>query len=191
MAVKTRSELDKLSNPELVTYLNSLSKQNFNSFVDADTKVRYFLYLYGEGIAKAIKGTNLYFPAIAALKITESGYGRNIPANSFNFGGVKYNPNIHSDYVLADTSEIVNEKRVFVKAKFAKFPSAEEGIKQNIKVLLADRYKTARENAKSPEEQILAIAKAGYTTTPAQQYLKLMSGNIKRVAKKTGFGKIV
>lgn len=191
MAVKTRSELDKLSNPELVTYLNSLSKQNFNSFVDADTKVRYFLYLYGEGIAKAIKGTNLYFSAIAALKITESGYGRNIPANSFNFGGVKYNPNIHSDYVLADTSEIVNGKRVFVKAKFAKFPSAEEGIKQNIQVLLADRYKTARENAKSPEEQILAIAKAGYTTTPAQQYLNLMSGNIKRVAKKTGFGKIV
>jgi hypothetical protein len=191
MAVKTRSELDKLSNPELVTYLNSLSKQNFNSFVDADTKVRYFLYLYGEGIAKAIKGTNLYFPAIAALKITESGYGRNIPANSFNFGGVKYNPNIHSDYVLADTSEIVNGKRVFVKAKFAKFPSTEEGIKQNIQVLLADRYKTARETAKSPEEQILAIAKAGYTTTPAQQYLNLMSGNIKRVAKKTGFGKIV
>ncbi len=191
MAVKTRSELDKLSNPELVTYLNSLSKQNFNSFVDADTKVRYFLYLYGEGIAKAIKGTNLYFPAIAALKITESGYGRNIPANSFNFGGVKYNPNIHSDYVLADTSEIVSGKRVFVKAKFAKFPSAEEGIKQNIQVLLADRYKAARENAKSPEEQILAIAKAGYTTTPAQQYLNLMSGNIKRVAKKTGFGKIV
>jgi hypothetical protein len=191
MAVKTRSELDKLSNPELVTYLNSLSKQNFNSFVDADTKVRYFLYLYGEGIAKAIKGTNLYFPAIAALKITESGYGRNIPANSFNFGGVKYNPNIHSDYVLADTSEIVNGKRVFVKAKFAKFPSTEEGIKQNIQVLLADRYKAARETAKSPEEQILAIAKAGYTTTPAQQYLNLMSGNIKRVAKKTGFGKIV
>lgn len=191
MAVKTRSELDKLSNPELVTYLNSLSKQNFNSFVDADTKVRYFLYLYGEGIAKAIKGTNLYFPAIAALKITESGYGRNIPANSFNFGGVKYNPNIHSDYVLADTSEIVNGKRVFVKAKFAKFPSAEEGIKQNIQVLLADRYKAARETAKSPEEQILAIAKDGYTTTPAQQYLNLMSGNIKRVAKKTGFGKIV
>lgn len=191
MAVKTRSELDKLSNPELVTYLNSLSKQNFNSFVDADTKVRYFLYLYGEGIAKAIKGTNLYFPAIAALKITESGYGRNIPANSFNFGGVKYNPNIHSDYVLADTSEIVNGKRVFIKAKFAKFPSAEEGIRQNIQVLLADRYKAARQNAKSPEEQILAIAKAGYTTTPAQQYLNLMSGNIKRVAKKTGFGKIV
>ena len=191
MKVKTKAELDKLTNDELVKYLDSLSKTNFNGFVDADTKVRYFIYIYGEGIAKAIKGTNLFFPAITALKITESGYGRNIPTGSFNFGGVKYNPNIHSDFVLANTSEIVNGKRVFIKAKFAKFKNAEDGIRQNIQVLLGDRYKNARLQAKSPEEQIKMIAKAGYTTTPADKYLSLMSGNIKRVAKKTGFGKIV
>jgi hypothetical protein len=57
--------------------------------------------------------------------------------------------------------------------------------------LLGDRYKNARLSAKNPDDQILMIAKAGYTTTPASQYLSLMSGNIKRVAKKTGFGKIV
>ena len=100
MAVKIKSELDKLTNDELVKYLNSLSKTNFNQFVDADTKVRYFIYIYGEGIAKAIKGTGLFFPAIVAMKITESGYGRNIPTGSFNFGGVKYNPNIHDGFVL-------------------------------------------------------------------------------------------
>lgn len=192
MAVKTKSELDKLSNDELAKYLNGLSKNDFNSYVDADTKVRYFIYLYGEGIAKAIKGTNLFFPAITALKITESGYGRNIPTGSFNFGGVKYNPNIHSDYVLADTYEVKSGKRVLVKdTKFAKFKNAEDGIRQNIQVLLGDRYKNAREQSKSPEEQIKMIARAGYTTTPADKYLSLMSGNIKRVAKKTGFGKIV
>lgn len=192
MAVKNKSELNELSNDELVKYLDNLSKSDFNSFVDADTKVRYFIYLYGEGIAKAIKGTGLFFPAITALKITESGYGRNIPANSFNFGGVKYNPNIHSDYVLADTYEVKDGKRVLVRnTKFAKFKNAEDGIKQNIQVLLGDRYKKARQEAKSPEEQIKIIAKSGYTTTPADQYLSLMSGNIKRVAKKTGFGKII
>lgn len=192
MAVKTKSELDKLTNEELVSYLNKLSKTDFNSYVDADTKVRYFIYLYGEGIAKSIKGTDLFFPAITALKITESGYGRNIPTGSFNFGGVKYNPNIHSDYVLSDTYEVKNGKRVLVKdTKFAKFKNAEDGIRQNIQVLLGDRYKNARTQAKSPEEQIKMIARAGYTTTPADQYLSLMSGNIKRVAKKTGFGKIV
>ena len=192
MAVKTKSELDKLSNDELVSYLNKLSKSDFNSYIDADTKVRYFIYLYGEGIAKAIKGTNLFFPAITALKITESGYGRNIPTNSFNFGGVKYNPNIHDNFVLSDTYEVKNGKRVLVRnTKFAKFKNAEDGIKQNIQVLLGDRYKNARLSAKNPDDQILMIAKAGYTTTPASQYLSLMSGNIKRVAKKTGFGKIV
>lgn len=192
MAVKTKSELDKLTNDELVSYLNKLSKADFNSYVSADTKVRYFIYLYGEGIAKAIKGTGLFFPAITALKITESGYGRNIPTGSFNFGGVKYNPNIHSDYVLSDTYEVKNGKRVLVRnTKFAKFRNAEDGIRQNIQVLLGDRYKSARLNAKNPDEQILMIARAGYTTTPASQYLSLMSGNIKRVAKKTGFGKII
>jgi hypothetical protein len=179
-----------MTNDQLVEYLNSLSKTNFNSFIDADTKVRYFLYLYGDGIAKAIKGTELFFSGISALKITESGYGRNIPLNSFNFGGVKYNPNIHSDFVLADTSEIVKGKRVFIKAKFAKFKDAEDGIKRNIAVLLGDRYKKARLQARSPEEQIKMIAQAGYTTTPSTQYLKLMQGNIDRVRKKTGFGRI-
>jgi flagellum-specific peptidoglycan hydrolase FlgJ len=190
MAVKTRKELDAMTNDQLVAYLNGLSKANFNGYVDADTKVRYFIYLYGEGIAKAIKGTKLFFSGIVAMKITESGYGRNIPTGSFNFGGVKYNPNIHQDFVLADTSEIVNGKRVFIKAKFAKFKDAEDGIKRNIAVLLGDRYKNARLNARSPEEQIRMIAQAGYTTTPANSYLKLMQGNIERVRKKTGFGRI-
>jgi flagellum-specific peptidoglycan hydrolase FlgJ len=190
MAVKTRKELDAMTNDQLVAYLNGLSKANFNGYVDADTKVRYFIYLYGEGIAKAIKGTGLFFSGIVGMKITESGYGRNIPLNSFNFGGVKYNPNIHEDFVLSDTSEIVNGKRVFIKAKFAKFKNAEDGIKKNIAVLLGDRYKKARTDARSPEEQIKMIAQAGYTTTPATSYLKLMQGNIERVRKKTGFGRI-
>ena len=190
MAVKTKSELQNLTNDQLVSYLNGISKSDFNKYVDADTKVRYFIYLYVDGIAKAIKGTKLFFSAITALKITESGYGRNIPLNSFNFGGVKYNPNIHEDFVLSDTSEIVNGKRIFIKAKFAKFKDAEDGIKRNIAVLLGNRYKNARLNARSPEEQIKLIAQAGYTTTPSTTYLKLMQGNIDRVRKKTGFGRI-
>lgn len=190
MKVKSRKELDAMTNEQLVTYLNSLSKSNFNSFVDADTKARYFIFLYGDAIAKAIRGTGLFFSGIVAMKITESGYGRNIPKDSFNFGGVKYNPNIHEDFVLADTSEIVRGKRVFVKAKFAKFKNAEDGIRRNIAVLLGDRYKKARLEARSPEEQIRMIAQAGYTTTPASAYLNLMQGNINRVRRKTGFGRI-
>lgn len=190
MAVKTKSEMQNMTNDQLVAYLNGLSISLFKDYVDADTKTRYFIYLYGDGIAKAIKGTKLFFPSIVALKITESGYGRLIPPNSFNFGGVKYNPNIHSEYVLSDTSEIVNGKRIFIKAKFAKFKDAEDGIKENIKVLLGSRYAKARLEAKSSEDQILKIAEAKYTSTPPKQYLKLMQGTIDRVRKKTGFGRI-
>jgi hypothetical protein len=187
--VKNKKELDALSNDELVKYLDSISLSNFNGYIDADTKVRYFIYVYGNGIAKAIKGSGLFFPAVTALKITESGYGKRIPAGSFNFGGTKYNPTIHKAFVEADTTEFVNGRKIAVKAKFAKFDNAEDGMKQNIQVLLGDRYKKARE-AITPEEQIKEIAKAGYTTTPSKEYLNIMKGNIQRIAKKTGFGKI-
>ena len=190
MAVKTKSEMKELTNDQLVAYLNGLSIKDYGELIDADTKVRYFIYLYGDGIAKAIKGTKLFFSAITALKIFESGYGRKIPLNSFNFGGVKYNPNIHSDFVLSDTSEIINGKKVFIKAKFAKFKDAEDGIRKNIAILLGDRYKNARLNARSPEEQIKMIVKSGYSTLPPNEYLKRMQGIIDRVRKKTGFGRI-
>lgn len=191
MAVKSKSELDKLTNDELVKYLDSLSLEQYNDYVDGDTKIRYFIYVHGENIAKFLKNTNLFFPAITAMKCYESGYGKRIPPNSFNYGGVKYNPNIHSDYVLVDTFEYINKKKVPTKAKFAKFKNAEEGLKQNIGVLLGSRYKKARDEAKSPEEQIKMIASLGYTSTPPDLYLREMSGIVKRIAKKTGFGKIV
>jgi hypothetical protein len=59
MAVKTKSEMQNMTNDQLVAYLNGLSKSDFNGYIDADTKVRYFIYIYGDGIAKAIKGTQL------------------------------------------------------------------------------------------------------------------------------------
>jgi len=185
--VKSKSEMAAMSTPDLIKYLENLDDITYNSYVDADTKVRYFLAKYGIGIAKAIKGTNLFFPAIVAQSILESGYGRKIPKDSNNFAGIKYSPNLAGvvGYVLSDTSEIVNGKRIFIKAKFSKFADAEAGFKGHIKVLLADRYKNARLNSKSPEEQIVAIAKAGYTTTPFKEYLDSMKGNINRVRDKT------
>ncbi len=130
-------------------------------------------------------------PAIAALKMFESGYGRSqLAQQAFNFGGVKYNPNKHSDFITMPTTEYVNGKQVTQNLKFAKFKDVEDGLKNNIGVLMLDRYKKARE-ATTPEEQIIAIVKGGYSTTPPNTYLNNMKGLIKRVAKKTGFGKIV
>lgn len=190
--LKSKNELNALSNTELIKYLESIDKETFNSYIDADTKVRFFLSKFGSGIINAIKGTNLFFPAVVAQSILESGYGRNIPTDSNNFGGIKYNPSLNGviGYVLSDTAEVVNGRKIIVpNTKFSKFSDVETGFKAHIQVLLSSRYDNARK-AKSPEEQILLIAKSGYTSTPPNDYLKSMQGNINRVRDKTKIAKV-
>jgi flagellum-specific peptidoglycan hydrolase FlgJ len=155
-------------------------------------RVKDFVKLYGVGIANAISKTGLFFPAIVGQSAYESGYGEKIPANSNNFGGIKYNPNLIGviGYVEADTFEVVKGVKKKVKAKFSKFKDVESGFKAHIQVLLLDRYKNARLTAKTPEEQILMIAKAGYTTTPPTKYLGDMKGIIEAVSDYTKLGRI-
>jgi flagellum-specific peptidoglycan hydrolase FlgJ len=197
MATLTKSDYDKMTNEQLVAYLDKVDKSTFNGYVDADTKVRYFVDKYGEAFINAIKGTGLFLSGIMAQSILESGYGRNLPTDkktgalSNNFAGIKYNPNVHDAFVVIDTNEFVNGKKVLFKdVKFAKFTNATEGIKQHFKVLLADRYKKARTNAKSPEEQVKMIIEAGYATANPTTYVNLLKGNIARIRKLLPFGKI-
>lgn len=196
-SLKTKADYQKMTNEELVAYLDKLEKSTFNSYVDADTKVRYFVDKYGESFIKAIKGTGLFLSGIIAQSIYESGYGRNLPTDkitgaiSNNFAGIKYNSNIHEGYVVSDTSEVVKGKKVRVaNVKFAKFTDPTEGIKKHFSVLMADRYKNARLNAKSPEEQIKMLVQAGYSTMNPTTYVNQMKGNISRVRKLLPFGRI-
>lgn len=195
--LKTKADYEKMTNDELVAYLDKLDKVTFNSYVDADTKVRYFVDKYGVPFINAVKGTGLFLSGIIAQSIFESGYGRNLPTDkktgaiSNNFAGIKYNPNIHEGFVVADTSEVVKGKKVRVpNVKFAKFTDPTEGIKKHFQVLMADRYKNARVNAKSPEEQIKMLVQAGYSTMNPTAYVNLMKGNISRVRKLLPFGRI-
>lgn len=152
-----------------------------------------FLKDYGKGIALAVKGTNLFFPAVVAQKALESGWGdSSLARDANNFGGIKYNPNLSGvvGYVSLDTAEYVNKKKVMQKAKFSKFKDVESGIKATIQVLMGDRYKDARLKAKTPEEQVLMIAKAGYTTTPPLKYVSSLKGIIEATQDITGLGRI-
>ena len=191
---KSKSEMATMPIPNLISYLESLDDNTYNGYIDADTKVRYFLGKYGKGIVDAIRGTNLFFPSVVAQSILESGYGRKIPKDSNNFAGIKYAPNLRGviGYVEADTSEYIGGKKVFVKAKFSKFKDVESGFKAHVQVLLQDNFKNAREKATSPEEQILMFAnsKPAYTSTPAKEYLSSMQGNINRVRDKTKIAKV-
>jgi flagellum-specific peptidoglycan hydrolase FlgJ len=151
-----------------------------------------FVDQYGLGVGLAIKGTGLFFPAVMAQSAFESGYGSRIPAGSNNFGGIKYNPNLDGviGYVISDTSEYVNGVKRPVKKKFSKFKDVASGFRAHISVLLLDRYKAARLNATTPQEQILMIAKAGYTTTPPAEYLRLMKGIIEAITDYKQIGRI-
>ena len=53
-----------------------------------------------------------------------------------------------------------------------------------------DRYADARNKATSAKDQVLRIAKAGYTTTPAQKYLNGLSSIIEATQDYTGLGRI-
>jgi flagellum-specific peptidoglycan hydrolase FlgJ len=192
-SVKSKDELMKMPQAQLVSYIESLDDNTYNGYIGADAKVRYFLIKFGNGVLNSIKGTGLFFPAVIAQSITESGYGRRIPKDSNNFGGIKYNPKLPGvvGYVETDTSEIIKGRRVIVKEKFSKFKDVESGFKAHINVLLADRYKDARLKAKSPEEQILMIARVGYTTTPPNEYLNTMKANINRVRDTTKIARVI
>ena len=156
-------------------------------------KTQDFIKNYGNGLIKAIKGTQLFFPAVVAMKCLESGYGQSsLTKEAFNFGGIKYNPNLAGvvGFVVKDTTEFVRGRRVKVQAKFSKFRDVEAGIRATTEVLLKDRYKNARLNSKTAKEQVLEIAKAGYTTTPPQTYLNSLSGIIEAAQDLTGLGRI-
>jgi flagellum-specific peptidoglycan hydrolase FlgJ len=155
-------------------------------------RVKNFIDLYGASVAKSINNTGLYFPAVIAQAAMESGYGDNIPKDSFNFAGIKYNPNLQGvvGYVESDTTEYVGGKKVYVKQKFSKFKDAEAGFNAHVQVLLKDRYKDARLNATSPEEQLLMIAQAGYTTTPAKEYADSMKSIVAAARDYSKLGRI-
>jgi flagellum-specific peptidoglycan hydrolase FlgJ len=135
---------------------------------------------YGLGIMKAISNTGLFFSAIVGQSAWESGYGEKIPLNSNNFGGIKYNPKLAGviGYVDADTTEYINGVKRRVVQRFSKFKDVESGFKAHVQVLMLDRYKKARLEAKSPEQQILMIAQGGYSTMKPQAYLDQMKSLI-------------
>jgi flagellum-specific peptidoglycan hydrolase FlgJ len=191
MANRTKSDYDKMTNDELVAIIDPMNSSQF-SFVDVDTKVRYFLYKFGTAFADAIKGTNLFFAGVVAQSIAESGYGKStLASKANNFAGVKYIASLHPAFFETNTKEVVKGKTITVTAKFAKFPTALDGVKNHIETLMKPRYEKARLNAKTPEEQIRMIVEAGYASLSPTKYVDIIRGNIKRIQNKIPIGKVV
>jgi flagellum-specific peptidoglycan hydrolase FlgJ len=156
-------------------------------------KTKWFIDKYGVSVANAIRGTNIYFPAIVAQKALESGWGQSeLTKLHNNWGGIKCAPKLSGVIGCADmdTTEYKNGIKYKTKQKFSVFKDVESGIKATMKVLLNSRYDKARNDATSAKEQILMIAKSGYTTTPPNIYLKSLSGIIEAAQDYTGLGRI-
>lgn len=155
-------------------------------------KTERFIDTYGTGIANLIRNTGIFFPGLVAKICLESAYGSSkITRDGFNFGGVKYNPRIHSDYQLSDTTEYINGRKVTVRnVKFAKFRSVEDGLAKQVSTLMFERYRNGRINAKTPEEQIEMWVKAGYSTTPAKTYVAKLRPIIKHSMNYKPIGRI-
>ena len=180
MAVKSKKELDAMTKEELVVYLDKLPYKDFAGYVDGDTKIRYFLAKFGTLFAQEVKGSGLFLSAVIPMSMGESFFGRsNIFMQGNNFGGVRYNKNIHPDFYQSKTG------------KWAKWKNYEEGVKGYIDNLKSKRYEKARLEARSPEEQILLIHDAGYDPlTTRTEYLKKIQGKVNKVRKILGFGRI-
>lgn len=157
-------------------------------------KTKWFIDTYGAGIAQAIKGTNLFFPAVVAQKALESGWGQSdLTTKHNNWGGIKCAPKLDGAVgcIKMDTTEVKKGVKYKTKQSFTKFKDTASGIKAVTQVLMDDRYANARNNAKTAKEQILLIAQAGYTTTPPKKYLAAMSDIIEAAQDYKGLGRIV
>ncbi len=157
--------------------------------------MKLFIDKYGKDIVEAIKGTGLFFTAVAAQKAMESDYGRSeLSAKYNNFGGIKNFGSLSgAGVVRLDTTEYVKGKKIFVKAPFATFPTPKASF-QSYVALLKDPKKKYISNgvfeATDPLEQIKLIVKSGYATADVNKYADAVKGRISAARDYSKLGKI-
>lgn len=136
-----------------------------------------FIEKYGDSVVRATAGTKLFPSVKMAQMIIESGWGKDLTVKKGNnFFGIKKGVNWNGETMTLNTPK--DGKPVSV---FRKYKNAEESIKDHSNFLIKNkRYTTAGVfNARTPEEQIKAIAKGGYAESKnyANTIIKLINDN--------------
>lgn len=111
-----------------------------------------------------INGGNLLPSVTIAQAILESGWGKStLAVKGNNLFGIKgaYNGN----YVIMQTSEYINGKWIKVNAKFRKYPSIYDSLKDHDNLMNNSRYKKVRDN-KDYVSQSKNLQLCGYATDP-------------------------
>lgn len=134
-----------------------------------------------------IKGTGILAGTLFSQAVLESSGkyntggqwkvgGSKLAQEANNFFGIKADKSWKGKVYNIKTREVLNGKDSFVKDDFRKYDSVKDSIKDYVNFLLNNkRYKDAGVfNAKTVEEQAIALKKAGYATDP--NYPKLVTG---------------
>lgn len=152
-----------------------------------------FFNRYGKSIVTSITNTNLFFPAVIGQLTMESKWGTSgLSADHNNFGGIKATGSQYSSgQVSLDTTEYSGGKLLNVKQSFATYADFDAFMKDYVRVLQLPQYINAGVyKAQTPEEQILAIGKGGYSTADPNDYLEKARGRIEAARDQYKFGKI-
>lgn len=157
--------------------------------------MKRFIDKYGKDIVSAIKGTGLFFTAVAAQKAYESDYGNSeLSAKYNNFGGIKNFRGLSGAGVVnLDTTEIINGRKVVKKQPFATYPSPKAAFESYVRIL-KDPTKKYTSNgvftATDPVEQIRRMVQAGYSTQKVETYVNGVKGRIEAARDYSKLGKI-
>lgn len=158
-----------------------------------ETATKEFVGKYGNDVIAAITDTGLFFQAVIAQQALESAWGKSqLAAKYNNFGGIKDFGGLSgsSGPIVLDTMETGSNK---VPQPFATFDSPLDYFQKYVRVLQDPTKKYTSMGvftAKSPEDQILAMARAGYTVTAPEKYLASLKGIIESCTDLYPYGKI-
>lgn len=159
---------------------------NCYRFSSSREGIRYFVDNYGEALAKALAGSGIYLSVAIAQKCRESAYGTSNAARNYNnFGGLMNFGNLPYASGVATTAD---------GRPLAKFASAEDCFKSYVQTLLSDNKKYKKMGlltAKTPIEQMKAIADGGYCTNPSPAaYYQALVPSVKLCLEMFNTGKI-
>lgn len=157
-------------------------------FANSREGTRYFVDNFGKDLAIALQGSGIFLSVAIAQKSIESAYGTHELARLYNnFGGMT-NASGKTPYA---TGMVLSKSG---KYKYAKYASAMDCFKSYVETLRSPSKKYVKAGlltAKTPKEQMYAIAMGGYCDMPpALQYYNNISKQIDLCLDMFSTGKI-
>jgi flagellum-specific peptidoglycan hydrolase FlgJ len=136
---------------------------------------------YKNAAVNATKGTGLFASVLLTQGIVESNNGNSVLSSKYhNHFGIKADSSWKGPKVNMQTREVLNGADVTIGDYFRVYSNDEEGFRDRTNFLLRNpRYANAGVfTAKTPQEQIEALKRAGYATDP--NYVSILTGVLER-----------